>query len=205
MTGDADLDKIKQDLKSLLPPSRYEHSLRVADVSVQLARHWSYPHLEKAYLAGLIHDCCKALTPKKVMEKQLAQPSWSELLYYKYTAVWHALIAPEVIPQLWGITDEDVLSAVKWHTTGRYEMTLLDNLVFVADYIEPGRLFPTRTYVERLADEHLDHAAYSIVIGNLVSLLSKGHTIHPYTLKCRDYYLSILTASQIRDTWVHIQ
>jgi predicted HD superfamily hydrolase involved in NAD metabolism len=174
-------------------------------VAVQLANHVGYPYPEKAYLAGLIHDACKALSPRKLAEKNLAQPAWSELLYYNYTAVWHALVAPDIVKQLWNISDKAVLSAIKWHTTGRYKMSLLDTIVFVADSIEPRRIFPTRTYIESLSKQNLDHAAYAIVLGNILSLLAKGNPIHPYTLKCRDYYLSVLTSSQMREIWVNMQ
>lgn len=186
---------IQEQLKGLVSSKRYAHVLRVADTARALA----YAHgqdVEKAYLAGLIHDTAKQMTPDTASERGVLISSNSRVLYSQFAKVWHALVAPEVCRTLFGIEDEDVLLAAKWHTTGTPSMSALEQIVFLADYIEPGRDVNDRSYIQDLSFLNLDKATFALSCSTLVSLCERGLNIHPESIACYNYYHSVLPRSE---------
>jgi len=124
------IDEIKRKLESVLSPKRFEHSLGVMDTAINLAEKYG-GNVEKAALAGILHDCAREIKGQAVFELckkyhinvdyiTLAQP---ELC----TALWVRLLPPKSM----GIEDEDVLKAIECHTTGRENMTLLDKIILL--------------------------------------------------------------------------
>ncbi len=190
------------DLPLLISPSRLSHVKRVSEAAAQLALRWNVP-TDEATLAGLLHDCAKQLTPSELTQQGIDQPSWSQSLYTTYPAIWHAFVGPTVARQKWGIRNPRVLGAMKWHSTGRAAMTPLDQILFIADYIEPERKFPTRAYVETLAYQDLTLGAYAVVYLKLFFLLRHHRRIHPDAFRCREYLLDSIPESQLHQ--VHEQ
>ena len=138
-----------EEIKKRLNPDRLYHSLNVADEAKKLAKHYGVDE-QKAFTAGLLHDILKN-TPD------------SELLqYFERTGImlteterasrktWHAMAGADFLRRELHVTDEDILSAVRWHTTGRAGMTLLDKVLFVADFISADRDYPG---VERMREK----------------------------------------------------
>lgn len=188
-------DIISDRLKNLVSPSRFAHILRVADTAKNLAIVHGIDS-EKAYLAGLIHDSAKQMTPQSAKEMGVLLSQDQVDLYGHFAKVWHALVAPTVCKQLFGIEDEEVLSAAKWHTTGTRDMTLLEQIVFVSDYIEPGRDVSDRTYIADLAHVCMSKATFALSSSTLVSLCERGLNIHPESIACYNYYHSVLPRSE---------
>ena len=192
------LPDIKKQLSDLLTPSRFAHCLRVSQTAMSLA-----PSLgldpDKAYLAGLIHDCAKQLTPQTAAQKGIYLPSSSALDYASYPSVWHALVAPYVCEQLFGIEDEEVLSAVKWHTTGFDTMSGLDELIYVADFIEPGREDEDKEWIADYFMQNSAMGVYALSAKVVSNLVKKGVKVHPYSLVCYRSYEAWVPAKCVED------
>ena len=155
-------DKIKAMLKSRMNEHRFEHSLNVAERAVFLAeKNGADP--EKAYFAGLIHDICKGITH----EEQLAviENDGIELDEdtKKSPALWHSIAGAVYAEHELGVTDEDVLNSVRYHTSGRGNMSILEKVVYMADLTSAERNYPDAEYTRNLTDKNLDEGiAYGV-------------------------------------------
>ena len=129
---------LKKELKKEMDDSRFEHTLGVMYTCAALAMRYEYD-LEKAMLAGLLHDCAKCMPNAKKLK--MAEKHRLEIsdLERKNPFMLHAKLGAFLAKKKYDVEDEEILDAIRWHTTGRPEMTLLDKIVYVADYIEPKR------------------------------------------------------------------
>lgn len=176
-------------LTPLLNERRLAHVQRVSEVSVKLAKKHG-ASVEKAALAGLLHDAAKYLNPTTLYEKfDVPITKESEECFNRYPSVWHALYGPIFIEPYFEISDKEVLKAIQCHTTGQDNMSLLSEILFVSDYIEPGRMMPDSTYIHELAFEDLKKAVYAVSFTVFLSLLNKGLPIHPDTMACHNAYV----------------
>ena len=145
-------------LKRRLKEPRFVHSLNVADAAVTLADRFGADR-DKAYLAGLLHD----ITKNETDENQLQIMESGGIILSKTQRanpkLWHAMSGMVYLRDVLGITDEEVLGAVRWHTTGKAGMTLLEKVVFIADYISAERDYPDADVMRRLSATSLDAAA----------------------------------------------
>jgi predicted HD superfamily hydrolase involved in NAD metabolism len=189
---------VRDQLALYLPEERIAHSDRVSETAVGMAEHWKMP-TDIVQRAGWGHDIAKALSPKKVL--RLDWDGWPQFdsLYDDYPAIWHAFVGPLMIEKCLGWTDSEFLSCVRWHTTGRAKMSSFEQIIFVADYIEPGRSFDDRDYIQGLAKESLDLATFAVASRSILSLEKRRGTIHAHTLRCRDYYQSIVGQEDAKD------
>ena len=131
-----DYTNIKQWLKENLNEERYLHTLGTAECAKQLAKKYNIDE-EKAYLAGLLHDCAKCFSKDKLLDiihKHLVVEE-SEMLNYK---TLHAPVSAYIAQTEFKVTDKEILSAIRWHTLGRLDMTDFEKIVFLADKIEPN-------------------------------------------------------------------
>lgn len=155
-------DEIKAMLKARMNEHRFEHSLNVAKRAVFLAeKNGADP--DKAYFAGLIHDICKGITH----EEQLAviENDGIELDEdtKKSPALWHSIAGAVYAEHELGVTDEDVLNAVRYHTSGRGNMSILEKVVYMADLTSAERNYPDAEYTRNLTDKNLDEGiAYGV-------------------------------------------
>lgn len=180
--------ELRELLQKKLKPARYEHSLSVSFTCVCLAMRYGYP-LEQAELAGLMHDCAKsyrddeiiALCETKGIAVTEAERKASAVLHAKYGA-WEAR-------EQYEIQDSEILNAIACHTTGKPEMTILDKILYIADYIEVRRdKAANLTELRKLAFEDLDEALYQILAGSLKYLEAKGCFVDPMTRETFEYY-----------------
>lgn len=167
-------------VKQKLTESRYEHTVRVADTAVQLARKYN-ESIEKTKLAALLHDYAKC-DPEEELREQIKRYNLpSELLNYN-KELWHGPVGATIAKEKFGIQDEDILRAIYYHTTARAKMTKLEMIVFVADYIEPGRKYPGVEEVRHIVKVDLEKAALKVLANTIMHLVGKGTTIFPDTL-----------------------
>ena len=146
------IDKILQWLKLNLSEERYLHTLGTAQKAKELAQKYNL-NLEKAYIAGLLHDCAKCFDNSKLLEiiKENLQIEECEMLNYK---TLHAPVSAFIAKTEFGVEDEEILSAIRWHTLGKIDMTVFEKVIFLADKIEPN--MREKDYcekVEKLLDE----------------------------------------------------
>lgn len=128
-------DEIEQILKRELSKERYLHTLGVRDCAVELAKRYNLD-IKKAELAGLLHDCAKCKTNdelKEIIDKFLDDVDKNELKNYK---TLHAPVGAYYAKEKFNIEDNEILSAIRWHTLGRVNMTTFEKIIFLADKIE---------------------------------------------------------------------
>ena len=138
-----------EEIKKRLNPDRLYHSLNVADEAKKLAKHYGADE-QKAFTAGLLHDILKNTPDSELLqyfERNGIMLTETERASRK---TWHAMAGAEFLRRELHVTDEDILSAVRWHTTGRAGMTLLEKVLFVADFISADRDYPG---VERMREK----------------------------------------------------
>lgn len=123
-------------LKENLSEERYFHTLGTAECAKELAQNYNLDK-EKAYTAGLLHDCAKCFTTEKLLEiiKGNLDVEESEMLNYK---TLHAPVSAYIAEKEFGVCDDEILSAIRWHTLGKTDMTLFEKIIFLADKIEPN-------------------------------------------------------------------
>lgn len=170
-------DEIKAVLKNRMNEHRYEHSLNVAKRAAFLAEKYG-ADVEKARFAGLIHDICKGIP----QEEQLAIIEKEGITLDEDTkkspALWHSIAGAIYCEHELCVTDKDVLNAVRYHTSGRGNMSILEKVVYMADLTSAERNYPDAEYTRNLTDKSLDEGiAYGVrwIAGDLERRgLSKG-------------------------------
>lgn len=178
----------RERLKAKLPPLRYEHSLGVSYTAMALAMRYEHD-LDKAEIAGLLHDCAKHYTDDEIIKKCRKHEIPLEEAELSAPAVLHAKYGAWLAERRYGISDPEILSAIRWHTTGKADMSLLDKIIYIADYIEPRRdKAPDLPRMRKLAFEDLDLAMYEILEGTLQYLKKKGSNVDPMTNEAYDYF-----------------
>ena len=179
---------IRRRLKKKMDEDRFEHTMGVAYTSVCLAMRYGCD-LDQALTAGLLHDCAKCIPNEKKIEmckKYHLQISAAELAN---PGLLHAKLGAYVAWKKFQIEDEEILRAIASHTTGRPAMSLLDKIIYIADFIEPGRTeAPNLPAVRKLAFCDIDACLYRILEDSLSYLENKGVTVDPMTEKTFLYY-----------------
>ncbi len=133
-----DTDYIKNWLKENLTPERYVHSIGTAGCAVELARMYSLDE-EKAYVAGLLHDCAKCKTKEELQDIVRHKLNDMDPQELKTSKILHAPIGAFVARDSFGIKDAEILSSIRWHTIGKPDMSTFESIIFLADKIEPSR------------------------------------------------------------------
>lgn len=180
--------KIHKTLRKSLDYARYEHTVSVAYVASALAMRYR-ENVQKAILAGLLHDCAKCISNEKkldICEKfNITVNEYEE----KNPYLLHAKLGSFMAMKKYGVRDKDIINAILNHTTGRPEMSLLEKIVYVADYIEPHRKkAPDLDEIRKLAFEDIDLALLKILYNTLSYLQSTDSTIDPMTEKTYEFY-----------------
>lgn len=192
------LAKLRKEMEKALEPKRYEHTLSVAYTAANLAAVHGVD-VENALIAGMLHDCAKCLSYKKQMSLcEKRHVHLSELEAEENSPLLHAKAGSVLAKEEYGITDEDILNAISYHTTGRPQMSPLEKVIYIADYIEPGRRHVKRTssepnndrltQVRQMSYRDLDEALCGILGDSLDYLKEKGGNVDPMTQKTYEYY-----------------
>ncbi len=175
-------------IKKELDSKKYRHSLGVAYTSSCLAMKYGVD-MEQAYFAGLFHDIAKGIDNdykiKFCHEYQLEVKS----VAYDNPELLHAVLGAKICELDYDVQDEDLLNAIAYHTTGRPDMSDLEKIVYIADYIEPNRSeLPQLEDVRRIAFEDLNRALVIILHSSLEYLNKNAAGIDPLTQETYDYY-----------------
>lgn len=174
-------EELMQKVQMQMSERRFIHVLGVEESAVALAAKYGYSQ-EKASIAALTHDYAKERPDDEfrlIIERDGYNP---ELLEYG-NAIWHGLVGADMVERELGITDEDILTAIRLHTTGAAEMSLLDKIIYVADYIEPNRKFPGVKEARELALIDLDEAVAYETKHTLQHLIDQEQKIYPKTIE----------------------
>lgn len=175
-------------LKPLISNERYEHTLRVEQTAIELARRFGADE-KKASLAALLHDCAKSIS--KDPEGFSKEHGIYEFLHkYDYLPLplLHAPMGAHLAKAEFGVDDEEILSAITWHTSGKPNMSLMDKIIYLADYTEPGRTeIKEIDEVRGLCEKDLDKALLKAFEYSIKYIKAKGKEIHSDTLKAYEY------------------
>ena len=177
-----------KELESELAYGRFIHTLDVAATAANLAMCYG-ADLDKAEMAGLLHDCAKCMSLGKMLK--VCDKAGTDLSEFEKNSVslLHSKAGAVLAESRYGVRDEDTLNAIRFHTTGRPGMSLLEKIVFVADYIEPGRdSAPNLPQVRKLAYENIDDCVLQILKDTLRYLATTGSAVDPMTQKTYEYY-----------------
>lgn len=188
--------EIRSRLKDELKKSRFEHTLGVEFTSAALAMRYG-ADLYKARIAGLLHDCAKNVSDDKQLDlcKKYKLPISD--MEKKLPYLLHAKLGAYLAKKEYGVKDKEILSAIEWHTTGKPDMTLLEKIVFVADYIEPGRdKAPRLDEIRVEAFQDLDNAMLMIFDDTISYILASDGTVDSTTLDAYEYLRNELEEKQ---------
>lgn len=179
-----DLELLREATRSQMPDKRWKHTLGVVETAIELAERFG-GDVRKAELAALLHDYSKAWPTSRMEQIIREQGLPSELLDHD-KELWHAHVGAWAVQTEHGIADEEVLDAIRYHTSGRERMTQLDKIVCLADYMEPGRDFPGVEKIRKLAKRSLEEALVAGFDSTIALLLEKGRRIFPLTVDARN-------------------
>ena len=183
-----DIAELQARVKKTQDKKRFEHTLGVTYTAACLAMCYDID-TERAETAGLLHDCAKCLSNDKKVSLCKKQSIEINMTEAKNPFLLHAKAGAYLAEYKYGIRDEDILNAVRYHTTGRPGMSTLEKIVFIADYIEPGRTHSARLpELRKLAFQDLDKALIEILKDTLSYLDGAQNDIDPMTQKTYDYY-----------------
>ena len=181
-------EEIQVKLKEALDEPRFQHTIGVMYTAGCMAMAHGYD-VSKAMLAGLLHDCAKCMSHEErllLCEKYEVEVSPSEL---ENKALLHAKAGAILAKTVYDINDIDVLHAIAVHTTGEQDMNMLDKIIYIADYIEPGRdKAPNLSLVRKLAYQDLNACMAQILDDTMVYLQANGGLIDPTTQKAQMFY-----------------
>ena len=162
-----------------LTQKRFDHTLRVAETAVNLAEKYNVSK-KKAELAAIFHDYAKYRPLDEMKRLIITSRLPKDLLHYHHE-LWHGPAAAVLIEREFGVNDPEIQLPIQYHTTGRANMSKMEKVIFLADYIEPGRSFPGLDEVRSMAAKDLTNACMLASRNTIQFLVSKKATIYPDT------------------------
>ena len=177
-------------MQQFLPEKRFKHCLGVEQAAIDLAERFGVD-VEKAGLAGLLHDYAKKLSDEEflaLIDKYALDPALKDW----GNNVWHSMVGIYKIQEDLGLADSEILRAIEVHTVGSAQMSDLDKVVYVADYIEPNRDFPGVEQAREIAHVSLNQAVAYETAHTVEHLAHKGLPIYPQTLETYNAYVHYL-------------
>lgn len=183
-----DLKLLQKQMKEELSEDRYEHTLGVMYTAESLAMRYGVD-MTKAAVAGLLHDCAKCIPNSqkiRLCKKYDIEVTENE---EKNPSLLHAKLGALLAQKAYGVDDPEILNAIRWHTTGKPDMTMLEKIIYMADYIEPNRdKAPNLRKIRKLSFENLEEALYQVLESTLSYLSNRPDTIDPMTQLSFDFY-----------------
>jgi predicted HD superfamily hydrolase involved in NAD metabolism len=180
--------KLRKQLEKELKPDRFDHTLGVAYTAASMAFIYG-ADVEKALIAGFLHDCAKSMSHEeqvKICEKNNIEMTEVER---KNHSLLHAKVGMYLARTKYDVYDPDVLNAIRWHTTGREDMSLLEKIVYIADFIEPNRkMLENMAQIRKEAFTDIDRCLAHILHDSVVYLRTIGKEIDDATMIAYEYY-----------------
>lgn len=183
-----DLKKIRKKLKDCLSKSRYQHTLGVEFTAAAMAMKYSID-IDRAELAGLLHDCAKCIDDEEKLEECKKYNVKITDVEKRNPFLIHSKLGALYAREKYGVDDEEILSAIRCHTTGKPDMTTLEKIIFIADYIEPGRdKAKNLAEIRKISFEDIDEAMYMILRDMLEYLEGGEGELDPTTEETYLFY-----------------
>lgn len=180
--------KLRKSLEKELKPDRFDHTLGVAYTAANMA----FIHgedVEKALIAGFLHDCAKCMSHEdqiKICERNKIEISEVERRNH---SLLHAKVGMFLARTKYDVYDTDILNAIRWHTTGREDMSLLEKIIYIADFIEPNRKpLEDMNTIRQEAYTDIDRCLAHILHDSVIYLKTIGKEIDDATMIAYEYY-----------------
>lgn len=176
-------------LKDNLKESRYIHTMGVVQCAIKLAK-LNNIDPKRAEIAALIHDAAKYMDIEK--QKKIIKDYGYDIdeVMEESPQLLHGFTASILGKDMMGIEDEELLSSVRYHTTGKKIMTTLEKIIYIADYIEPNRNFPGVEDLRKITFDNLDEGVLQGLSNSIIYVVKNGNMIHPLSLEARNYLIS---------------
>ncbi|TCS77998.1 bis(5'-nucleosyl)-tetraphosphatase (symmetrical) YqeK [Pectinatus cerevisiiphilus] len=169
---------------------RYIHSLGVSETAVQLAKRLG-ASLPKAKIAGLLHDCAREFPVSALLDEARKRNIPIDFIDNYQPILLHAALGAALAKEKYSIDDPEILDAIRLHTTGKENMTLLDKIIYLADMIEPHRQYDGIDEFRKFAESaDIDSVMIAAFDRSLSFVIKKGQMIHPQTILARNYLLA---------------
>ncbi len=185
-----DRTQVLEKINGAMSEQRFRHVLGVEAAALDLAQQYGCDE-RKASLAALLHDYAKEVADQVFLDL-IDQYQLGEELKAWGNNVWHGMVGAYKIRQDFGLEDQDILQAIQRHTVGASQMTLLDKVLYVADYIEPNRDFPGVEEARQLSKLSLDKAVAFATARTIAHLAQKRIPIYPQTIETYNAYIGYL-------------
>jgi predicted HD superfamily hydrolase involved in NAD metabolism len=185
----ADFAALETALTKRISGERLAHTYRVRKTAIDLAARFGVP-AEQAEVAGLMHDYAKALPGAQLLEEGRRRGLIIDPAEEVQPQLLHGAVAAAQLADEGLVTDTAVLDAIRWHTTGRAGMTTLEKVIWLADYIEPGRRFPGVDEVRAAARQDLNRALLMALGQTLTFIIQRGWVLHVYTVHARNWLIT---------------
>lgn len=178
-------ETIKGRIKEKLSPHRYQHTLGVIKASIDLSKRYQADQ-EKAKIAALTHDCAKMKSGEELLK--IARENHIEIdqVTQIQPSLLHGPVGSLMVKKDFEIYDSNILNAIEYHTIGRANMSTLEKIIYLADYIEEGRSFPGVEKLRKLARENLDDALLLAFNNSIQYIIQQEKLIHPNTIQARN-------------------
>jgi len=173
-----------------LTEKRYIHTIGVMETAIKLAERYG-GDVKKAEIAAIFHDYAK-FRPKDEMRQIIVEQKMDPNLLLFHSELWHAPVGAYLVEKEAGIKDQDILDAISFHTSGRPNMSLLERIIYLADYIEPGRAFPGVDEVREMAESNFDRAFLQAVKNTIMFLIRNNRAVFPLSFETYNSYCKIM-------------
>ncbi|RQD70612.1 MAG: HD domain-containing protein [Tindallia sp. MSAO_Bac2] len=182
------IDQIRQEVKNKTTQKRYQHIEGVVQSAIWLAERYG-ADVNSAEIAALLHDYAKNNSREYLMEYiEKHNLELDPILQHAHQLV-HGKAAAKMAEEEFGVVDTDILRAIESHTTGRPGMSKLEQIIYLADFIEPGRDYAAVSNLRKLAEENLEKAVFTALNNTMIYVLRTKKLLHPSTLECRNQML----------------
>lgn len=188
MSRYAEFDEYEKLIKERLSKKRYTHSMNVAEACYKLAEHYGADK-KRCYLAGLLHDIMKEDLPERQKQYTVDSGMAPDPVEIEAPALWHGVAGAYYVREKLGITDEEILNAIRFHTIGCAKMTLLEKILYLGDMISEERSYKDVDKFRKICFDGIDKAMSVALIYQIKSVCDKCGQIPAYTFQAYNYYM----------------
>lgn len=182
-----ELRRYEQTIKPLMGNKRFKHSVNVAEMCLTLAKKFGADE-DKAYTAGILHDCRKEIDKALMLSEAEKSGYYIDPVEKDCFKLWHGIAGAYYVKNILNITDEDILNAIRFHTVGRADMTVLEKIVFLADMVSAERDYPHVEKYRAAVLEDLDNGMFQTLRWSVLKTVGLGNTVPVTTLEAYNFY-----------------
>ena len=182
-----DLRKYEYVIKPLMKSKRFKHSVNVAEMCLILAKKFGGDE-DKAYIAGILHDCQKEAEKTVMLEEAEKSGYFIDPVERECVKLWHGIAGAYYVKNTLKINDGDILSAIRFHTVGRADMSLTEKIVFLSDMVSEERDYPNVEKYRAAVLEDLDNGMFQTLRWSILKTIGDGNNIPITTLEAYNFY-----------------